>query len=75
MYNQAQDSNVQAVYNEIFEAEIEYKKPEIPAPETLPKLQQAISNDPCTEENSNPTDSNTNSVPLEAPEDKPDSPS
>ena len=74
MYNPAQESNVQAVYNEIFEPEIEYKKPETPTPENLPKLQQAIPNNSCTEENSNPTDSNPKSVPEESCDNKPDTP-
>ena len=71
MYNPAQESNVQAVYNEIFEPEIEYKKPETPTPENLPKLQRAI---PNNGENSNPTDPNQKSVPEETSEDKHDSP-
>ena len=71
MYNPAQESNVQAVYNEIFEPEIEYKKPETPPQQNLPKLQQAIPNNSC---NSNPTDSNSKSVPVETSEDKLDSP-
>ena len=74
MFNPAQVSNVQAVYNEIFEPEIEYKKPETPTPENLPKLQQAIPNISCTEENSNPTDSKPKSVPEESCDNKPDTP-
>lgn len=72
-YNRAEEYNVQAVYNELLEPEIEYKKPETPKPENLPELQQIKPQNSCTDENSK-TNSNQDSVPVETSHDKQDSP-